>query len=99
VTAAGQSFRIGVDIGGTFTDMVLVSGAEIRVVKVPTVPADPAAGVVNALEKAASTLHRTVSELLRACEFFVHGSTVATNTILEGKGAKVGLLTTDGFRD
>ena len=99
MTAAGQSFRIGVDIGGTFTDMVLVSGAEIRVVKVPTVPADPAAGVVNALEKAASTLHRTVSELLRACEFFVHGSTVATNTILEGKGAKVGLLTTDGFRD
>lgn len=97
--AAAQSFRIGVDIGGTFTDMVLVSGGDIRVVKVPTVPADPAAGVVDALEKAASILRRSVAELLRACEFFVHGSTVATNTIVEGKGAKVGLLTTDGFRD
>lgn len=97
--AAVESFRIGVDIGGTFTDMVLVSGNRIDVVKVPTVPADPAAGVMAALEKAAAGFKRSVSELLRACEFFVHGSTVATNTILERKGAKVGLVTTDGFRD
>lgn len=99
MTAATDSFRIGVDIGGTFTDMVLVCGGDIRVVKVPTVPSDPAEGVVHALQKAASTLQRSVGALLGACEFFVHGSTVATNTILEGKGAKVGLLTSDGFRD
>lgn len=99
MTLAGQKFRIGVDIGGTFTDMVLLSGGDIQVFKVPTVPSDPAAGVVNALEKAASSLRLSVRDLLRACEFFVHGSTVATNTILEGKGAKVGLLTSEGFRD
>ncbi len=94
-----SAFRIGVDIGGTFTDMVLVSDGDIRVVKVPTVPSDPAQGVINALEKAASIVKRSMRELLQACEVFVHGSTVATNTILEGKGARVGLLTSEGFRD
>lgn len=96
---ATSAFRIGVDIGGTFTDMVLVSGGDIRVVKVPTVPLDPAQGVINALEKAASIVKRSMRELLQTCEVFVHGSTVATNTILEGKGARVGLLTSEGFRD
>ncbi|MCD6732439.1 MAG: hydantoinase/oxoprolinase family protein [Burkholderiaceae bacterium] len=96
---AVRSFRIGVDIGGTFTDMVLVSGERMEVVKVPTVPTDPAAGVVAALEKAAQRLQCSVPDLLSACESFVHGSTVATNAILEGKGAKVGLVTSDGFRD
>ena len=99
MTAATATFRIGVDIGGTFTDMVLVSGGEIRVIKVPTVPADPAQGVINALEKAATVVRRSLGELLQSCEVFVHGSTVATNTILEGKGARVGLLTSEGFRD
>lgn len=99
MSQATCAFRIGVDIGGTFTDMVLVWGGDIRVVKVPTVPLDPAQGVINALEQAASIVMRSVSELLHACEVFVHGSTVATNTILEGKGARVGLLTSEGFRD
>ncbi|MGE0278525.1 MAG: hydantoinase/oxoprolinase family protein [Nitrospiraceae bacterium] len=99
MSEAAGAFRIGVDIGGTFTDMVLVSDGDIRVVKVPTVPSDPAQGVINALEKAASVVKRSMGELLQACEVFVHGSTVATNTILEGKGARVGLLTSEGFRD
>jgi N-methylhydantoinase A len=93
-------FRIGVDIGGTFTDLVLVdSKNEIRPFKVPSVRANPAEGVIAAVEKAAAYVECSVEKLLQDTELFVHGSTVATNTLLEGKGAKVGLLVTEGFRD
>jgi N-methylhydantoinase A len=93
-------FRIGVDIGGTFTDLVLVdSNSEIRPFKVPSVRANPAEGVIAAVEKAAVYVGCSVQKLLQDTELFVHGSTVATNTLLEGKGAKVGLLVTEGFRD
>src|SRR6185437_3288884 len=99
VSHVRQGLRIGVDIGGTFTDMVLVTGDSIQVVKVPSVPADPAAGVVAALNEAAAVLKCSVADLLGRCEVFVHGSTVGTNIVLEGNGAKVGLLTSEGFRD
>ncbi len=93
-------WRIGVDVGGTFTDLVLIdAAAESRVVKAPSVPADPSRGVLAALERLAGDLDCTVTEILADCALFVHGSTVATNTMLEGKGARVGLLTTEGFRD
>ena len=93
-------WRIGVDVGGTFTDMVLrdAKGA-VRIFKSPSVPADPSEGVLGVLRLAAQQLDLPLSALLRDCALFVHGSTVATNTILEKKGAKVGLLTTEGFRD
>src|ERR671910_76190 len=93
-------WRIGVDVGGTFTDMVLrdAQGA-VRIFKSPSVPADPSEGVLGVLRLAAQQLDLPLSALLRDCALFVHGSTVATNTILEKKGAKVGLLTTAGFRD
>ena len=93
-------WRIGVDVGGTFTDMVLrdESGA-VRIFKAPSVPADPSEGVLGVLRLAAQQLDLPLSALLRDCALFVHGSTVATNTILEKKGAKVGMLTTEGFRD
>jgi N-methylhydantoinase A len=94
------SWRIGVDVGGTFTDMILAgSDGRILVAKVASVPGDPAQGVLRALDKAAGMLATTTGELLARCGLFVHGSTVATNTVLEGKGAKVGMLTTEGFRD
>jgi N-methylhydantoinase A len=93
-------WRIGVDVGGTFTDLMLADSAgATRVAKVPSVPADPSRGVLAALERMARDLDCTVSQVLVGCALFVHGSTVATNTMLEGKGAKVGLLTTTGFRD
>jgi len=93
-------WRIGVDVGGTFTDMVLADATGATgVFKVPSEPADPGAGVVAALEMAARTYDLGLARLLHDCTLFVHGSTIATNTILEGKGAKVGLLTTEGFRD
>lgn len=95
-----NSWRIGVDVGGTFTDMVLrYANGAISVFKVPSVPMDPSKGVMNVLQSAASQLKYDLQTLLSNCDLFVHGSTVATNTILEKKGAKVGLLTTVGFRD
>jgi len=94
---AGRRYRVGVDVGGTFTDVVLVDevGGEILVAKVPTVPADPSEGCLAGLDKALTT-HGIEAA---AIGFTVHGTTIATNTIIEGKGARVGLLTTAGFRD
>jgi N-methylhydantoinase A len=93
-------WRIGVDVGGTFTDMVLRDAAgAVRIYKAPSVPADPSEGVLGVLRLAARQLDLPLSALLRDCALFVHGSTVATNTILEKNGAKVGMLTTEGFRD
>ena len=93
-------WRIGVDVGGTFTDMVLRDAAgAVRIYKTPSVPADPSEGVLGVLRQAAQQLDLPLSALLRDCALFVHGSTVATNTILEKKGARVGMLTTEGFRD
>ena len=96
----GGSWRIGVDVGGTFTDLVL-AGADgsIHVAKVPSVTSDPAKGVLDAVALAGERLSIEVPALLAGCTLFVHGTTVATNTVLEHKGATVGLLTTDGFRD
>ena len=93
-------WRVGVDVGGTFTDMVIVDalGAQ-HVVKVPSVPDDPGQGVLDAVTAAAGDLGLEDRAFLQGCSFFAHGSTVATNTLLERKGAKVGLLTTVGFRD
>src|SRR5579883_676402 len=93
-------WRIGVDVGGTFTDMVLRDSAgSVRIFKAPSVPADPSEGVLGVLRLAVQQLDLPLTQLLRSCALFVHGSTVATNTILEKKGAKVGMLTTEGFRD
>jgi N-methylhydantoinase A len=93
-------WRIAVDTGGTFTDLAIADadGAVIPV-KSPTVPSDPAEGVIGAVHLAAERVGLTFSDLLRGCSQFIHGSTIATNTLLEGKGAKVGLIGTLGFRD
>jgi N-methylhydantoinase A len=100
VASLTSPWRIGVDVGGTFTDMVLRDAAgAVRIFKAPSVPADPSEGVLSVLRLAAKELDLPLSALLRDCALFVHGSTVATNTILEKKGAKVGMLTTEGFRD
>lgn len=93
-------WRIGVDVGGTFTDLVLADARGATwVAKVPSVARDPSRGVIAAVERLAADLGRSVRELLEPCALFVHGSTVATNTLLEAKGATVGLIATQGFRD
>ena len=91
---------IAVDVGGTFTDRVVTDNNGLtKVFKVPSVAEDPSEGVLSALNQAAQTFDLGLNQLLCQCQRFVHGSTIATNTILEGKGATVGLLTTEGFRD
>ena len=92
-----QRFRVGVDVGGTFTDVVMVeeTSGDILVAKVHTVPADPSEGCVNGIDKALSQYGVGADQL----SFIVHGTTIATNTIIEGKGAKAGLVTSGGFRD
>jgi N-methylhydantoinase A len=93
-------WRIGVDVGGTFTDMALADAAgRLLVFKSPSVPADPSEGVLCVLRLAATKLQLNLKTLLSNCSLFVHGSTIATNTILEKKGARVGMIVTDGFRD
>ena len=83
--------RVGVEVGGTFTDLVAIEGGTIRIAKVPSTPARPDEGALAAIRAAEIALSR-VDDL-------VHGSTVATNAILERKGAAVAFLTTRGFRD
>jgi N-methylhydantoinase A len=83
--------QLGVDVGGTFTDLVLSSPDGLAVAKVPSTPADQAQGILDGIERlevAASTLTRVA-----------HGTTVATNTVLERDGARTVLLVTGGFRD
>ena len=93
-------FRIGVDVGGTFTDLVLCDGnGAVMVRKAPSTPAAPEEGVFAALALAAQSLGRSVEGLLGETALLVHGSTVATNAVLEGKLASVALLCTAGFRD
>ncbi|HVO87256.1 MAG TPA: hydantoinase/oxoprolinase N-terminal domain-containing protein, partial [Casimicrobiaceae bacterium] len=99
-SSTAKAWRVGVDIGGTFTDLVLLApDRSLRVLKVPTVPQDPSEGVIRALDRAAAREALTTRELLERCTMFVHGSTIATNTVLEGKGATTALITTEGFRD
>jgi N-methylhydantoinase A len=93
-------YKIGIDVGGTFTDLVYVTAeGSIAVVKTPTTPDNQAKGVLAALEKAASRERTSLGGLLRETDLIIHGTTVATNTMLEFNGARTGLITTKGFRD
>ena len=92
--------RIGIDVGGTFTDLVAIDeSGRATLAKAASTPADPSIGVIDGLGRLASMLGLDVAALLGRTERIVHGTTVATNALLERKGARVGLLTTDGHRD
>jgi len=93
-------YRIGIDIGGTFTDLVLVddSGA-VSFGKTPSNPEDQSIGVMTGLTMMAERVRLSLDALLAETDRIVHGTTVATNALLERKGARVGLLTTEGHRD
>ena len=91
-----MAYRLGVDVGGTFTDLFLVSegngGAQFRV-KTPSTPHDPSEGVLTGVRRICDEAGIGVGEL----QNILHGTTVATNAVLESKGARVGLITTEGF--
>jgi N-methylhydantoinase A len=93
-------FRIGVDVGGTFTDLVAVDArGHVTLAKTASTPRDQSLGVMEGLGLLAEALGQDLEALLRDTERIVHGTTVATNALLERKGARVGLLTTEGHRD
>ena len=93
-------YVIGIDVGGTFTDFVVAQkGQPPRYFKTASTPNDPSEGLIVGLSDAASAYGLSLEEFLASADMIIHGSTVATNTLVERKGAKVGLLTTDGFRD
>lgn len=93
----GKRIRVGVDVGGTFTDFVLVDEKRdlIFTGKRLTTPEDPGLAITDGLERLVSESGTSVPEL----DAVVHGTTLVANTIIERKGAKVGLITTKGFRD
>jgi N-methylhydantoinase A len=92
--------RLGIDIGGTFTDLVLSNGnGSIRRWKVPSTPPKFAEGVFNGIDVIANELEISRRELLGQLEEFAHGTTVTTNIILTRTGERVGILTTRGFGD
>ena len=89
---ARVSYRIGADVGGTFTDLVAMDEAgTVIVAKVPTTPDDQSDGVVDSIAKAGIDL--------AAVDFFSHGTTVGVNAVIENKGARVAIITTEGYRD
>jgi len=91
-----MSYRLGVDVGGTFTDLIVideVSGKAVRD-KVPSTPHDPSQAVINGSRKLCEKAGISPDQL----GLFLHGTTVATNAVLEGKVARVGLVVTEGYR-
>ncbi|MCC6534122.1 MAG: hydantoinase/oxoprolinase family protein [Burkholderiales bacterium] len=93
----GSHYRLAVDVGGTFTDLVMLDEASgrIQTLKVSSTPKEPSAAVLNAVERARE---RFELEFARVGQF-THATTVCSNTVLEGRGARTGLLVTEGFRD
>ena len=90
-------YRLGVDIGGTFTDAVLLSEASgaTRIAKVPSTPSDPSRGFLDAVDR----ILDDAGIAPEAISYLVHGTTVATNSIIEGKTPRTAFITTEGFRD
>lgn len=92
-----MSYRLGVDVGGTFTDLLLLDAASGRFWrhKTPSTPADSSVGILTGVTAICADAGVDPAEI----EIFLHGTTVATNAVLEGKGARVGLIVTEGYRD
>ena len=95
-----RRYQIGCDIGGTFTDVVVVSdGGRVFSDKSDTTPADLSVGMLKALENVTAQMELGLEELLAATSRFVNGTTIVTNSIATLSGARVGLITTKGHGD
>jgi N-methylhydantoinase A len=92
-------YRVGIDIGGTFTDFAQLAGSEVILHKNLSTPRDRSVGVMSGLEKLAQMAGMPLSDFLGQCDAIVHATTVADNTLIEMNGALTGLITTEGFRD
>ncbi|HEX5091317.1 MAG TPA: hydantoinase/oxoprolinase N-terminal domain-containing protein, partial [Burkholderiales bacterium] len=95
-----MGYLVGIDIGGTFTDCAIVDGrGRLLTTKVPSTPQDFSKGMMDALATGARELDLTLEDFCRDIAFLSHGTTVGTNTIIQKRGAKVGLITTRGHED
>jgi N-methylhydantoinase A len=95
-----MTYRIGIDVGGTFTDFLLaVDDGSSKIYKVLSTPQDPSIGTLNGLEEMASDQQLSLEDFLGRVSVIVHGTTVTTNAVLTYSGAKTALLTTKGLRD
>src|SRR5678815_1148727 len=95
-----MTYLVGIDIGGTFTDCAIVDAAgKLLTTKVPSTPPDFARGMMDALDAGAQALGIGLDQFCRDIAFLSHGTTVGTNTIIQKRGAKVGLITTRGHED
>jgi N-methylhydantoinase A len=93
-------YKIGIDVGGTFTDFLLTSNkGESEIYKVLSTPGDPSIGLLNGLSEMAEAHDASLKDFLKKVSTIVHGTTVTTNAVLTRKGAGTGLLTTKGLRD
>ena len=92
-----MSYKLSVDVGGTFTDIVVFDdkAKKTYVTKVSSTPQDYSIGIEEGIQKISASYQIPVAEI----NYFIHGTTVATNALLERKGAKTALITTKGFRD
>ncbi|MBI4242247.1 MAG: hydantoinase/oxoprolinase family protein [Candidatus Rokubacteria bacterium] len=92
-----MGYRLGIDVGGTFTDLALLheESGVLTVGKVPSVPADPSEGILNGIIGILAEAGVSPGEV----SYLAHGTTISTNTLLQRKGARTGLVTTGGFRD
>ena len=96
-----MSWRVGVDSGGTFTDVCLFDEeGGVAVWKVSSTPEDPSRGIAQGVEEGMRLVAPDAEERAAAAvSYFGHGTTVATNALIQHKGVRTGLLTTEGFRD
>lgn len=95
-----STYLCGLDIGGTFTDCVLIdSDGHLTIAKAPSTPGNFAAGVIEAITRAADKVGLELGQLLDRIDVLAHGTTVGTNSIIQRRGAKVGLITTRGHND
>jgi N-methylhydantoinase A len=93
------SYRVGIDIGGTFTDFALLKSLNVALHKNLSTPEDRSIGVMTGLKRLADVEGLSLAAFLMKCDAIVHGTTVADNTLIEMNGAVTGLITTEGFRD
>lgn len=98
--SASRSFCVGADIGGTFTDIVVIDDqSQVRLFKLPTTPEDRSLGVLHGFQAAAEAYGMSVPEFTAAVDYFAHGTTAATNALIERTGETTGLITTRGTSD
>ncbi|HYL98536.1 MAG TPA: hydantoinase/oxoprolinase family protein, partial [Blastocatellia bacterium] len=99
---SAKEIRIGIDTGGTFTDFVVAASGRINFFKLPSTPHNPAESIIHGVKRAIAQLAENGDQVSGVRPFpaeIVHGTTVATNALLERKGARTGLITTEGFED